>query len=90
MGWIEKEKTSPIDSLPVEGLFYLDGDRLAEVFDRDWTKGQKLPLIAFPSGEEFEIWPSSDPETIGIVHLFGLHRVVKKERALYSKRRPVE
>jgi hypothetical protein len=71
MGWIEKDKPSPLDDQPIEGLFWLDGDVMARFVNRDWTKGYKLPLIAFPSGEEFEIWPSSNPEIIGIVHLFG-------------------
>ena len=71
MGWIEKDKPSPLDNQPIEGLFFLDGDAMARFVNRDWTEGYKLPLIAFPSGKEYELWPSGNPDTVATVHLFG-------------------
>lgn len=71
MGWTKKEQPTPFDDLPLAGLFFLDGDQLARLFQRDWTAGEKLPMVAFPSGEEFQLWESGDPERGGIVHVFG-------------------
>ena len=71
MGWTEKDKPTPFDERPIEGLFFLDGDLLARLFERDWTVNQKYPMIAFPSGVERELWESSSPDAGGIVHLFG-------------------
>lgn len=71
MGWSKKEEPTPFDGLPLSGLFFLDGDILARLWGRDWTVGEKFPMIAFPSGEEFQIWESSNPERGGIVHIFG-------------------
>ena len=70
MGWIEKGQSAPFEHQPIDGLFFFDGDLLAKRFGTDWTKGQKYPMIEFPSGEQFELWSSSDP-TNAIVHLFG-------------------
>lgn len=71
MGWIEKGQPTPFDEQPIEGLFFLDGDALARLYQRDWTSGQKYPMIAFPSGEECTLWESSNPDAGGIVHVFG-------------------
>ena len=71
MSWYEKEKPTPFDSQPIEGLFYLDGDILAAEMRAGWVVGQKFPLVAFPSGHMAEIWETSDPQRLGIVHLFG-------------------
>ena len=71
MGWSKKEEPTPFDGMPLSGLFFLDGDILAKLWGRDWTAGEKFPMIAFPSGEEFQIWESSNPERGGIVHIFG-------------------
>ncbi|WP_238626084.1 DUF2958 domain-containing protein [Aggregatilinea lenta] len=71
MAWFKKEEPTPFDELPLAGLFFLDGDVLAKLWGRDWTAGEKYPMIAFPSGEEFELWASGNPEKGGIVHIFG-------------------
>jgi len=71
MGWSKKEEPTPFDGIPLSGLFFLDGDILARLWGRNWTAGEKFPMIAFPSGEEFQIWESSNPERGGIVHIFG-------------------
>jgi len=72
MSWIEKATPTPFDAQPFSGLFYLDGDVLGRRFKHPWADGYKLAMIAFPSGEEREIWPTSDPAQYGaVVHLFG-------------------
>ena len=71
MTWVEKHHPTPFDNQPIEGFFYLDGDALARLFERDWTAGQKYAMLAFPSGEEYALWESSHPEKLGILHLFG-------------------
>jgi hypothetical protein len=71
MSWVEKGTPTSFDAQPPQGFFYLDGDILARIVGRDWTAGQKFPMIEFPSGEEFELWESSNPNAGGIVHLFG-------------------
>src|SRR5688572_26626524 len=70
MGWTEKQHPTSFDTLPIHGLIFLDGDVFARVYGRDWTKGQKYPLITFPSGIERELWESR-PEQEAIVHFFG-------------------
>jgi hypothetical protein len=71
MSWTEKRKPTPFDNKPIEGLQFLDGDILAQLFGRDWTKGQKYPVIVFPSGQQCDIWESGDPNNAGVLHLFG-------------------
>ncbi len=71
MSWVEKGSPTPFDQQPPQGFFYLDGDILAQIVHRDWTAGQKFPMIVFPSGQEFALWESSDPDAGGIVHIFG-------------------
>ncbi len=71
MTWIEKAQPTPLDDKPIEGLWFLDGDQLARRLAQDWTRGQKYPLIVFPSKLECDIWPAGNPEAIAIVHLFG-------------------
>lgn len=70
MSWFSKEQPTPFDNLPIEGLFFLDGDLLTHRIPQPYTKGEKFPMIAFPSGIHCELWVSSDPKG-GIVHLFG-------------------
>lgn len=64
MGWSEKYEPTPFDNLPLEGLFFLYGDLLA-------ARGEKYPMICFPSGSECDLWETSDPKRIGVVHIFG-------------------
>jgi len=83
MSWIEKQDSSSLDKLPIEGLFYLDGDILARIlalkysgvavpfFNPEWLKNQKMPQVEFPSGETFDIWETSDPQSGGIIHIYG-------------------
>jgi len=71
MGWIPKERPTAFDHQLIPGLFFLDGDILAQRIRRNWTAGQKYPMIAFPSGQQFEMWETSIPDAAGIVHIFG-------------------
>ncbi len=71
MAWTEKEKPTPFDAQPIRGLYFLDGDVVARRIGRDWTAGQKYPMVAFPSGVECMLWESSDPDQVGIVHIYG-------------------
>lgn len=83
MSWIEKERTTAFESLPIEGLLFLDGDvvgsTLAEEYRNgrapsvrsDEFKGLKLALVEFPSRELFPIWEASNVKFGGIVHIFG-------------------
>jgi hypothetical protein len=70
MTWYAKEKTTPFDTLPLDGLLFLDGDMLAQVYLQEWLKGQKYPLIEFPSGFMAPLQESSDPAN-PLIHLFG-------------------
>jgi hypothetical protein len=71
MSWTEKRKPSSFDNKPIEGLQFLDGDILAAMVGRSWTKGQKYPVVVFPSGQQCDIWESGNPDNMGILHLFG-------------------
>ena len=68
MAWLEKTETNSFENDPIEGLFFLHGSLIAAVVGRDWTIDQKYPLIAFPSGLEFDLWEGSKSP---IIHLFG-------------------
>lgn len=71
MSWVEKGAPTPFDGQPIQGLFYLDGDVLARRVGKDWTAGQKYPMVAFPSGVECLLWEPGEPEQLGVVHIFG-------------------
>jgi hypothetical protein len=73
MTWTEKYQPTPFDDLPspLYGLCYLDGDVLARVFQRDWTKGEKFPLVVFPSGVECPLFETSNPLSLALVGVFG-------------------
>jgi hypothetical protein len=72
MSWYNKEHPSPFDNARFEGLVFIDGDIVARRIQQDWTKGEKAPMILFPSRVICEIWESGHPERDGcIVHLFG-------------------
>ena len=70
MSWVSKEQSTRFDTTPISGVFFLDGDLFAKKLLIDFTQGEKMPMIAFPSGVACELWESSDPQN-GIVHLFG-------------------
>jgi hypothetical protein len=68
MSWIEKDQSFSFEHQPIEGLFIVDGDAVAREVGLDWTKGQKYPRVAFPSGLKFDLWEGRDSP---IVHLDG-------------------
>jgi hypothetical protein len=83
MAWVEKEHQTAFEQMeiPLQGLFFWDGDLMAQVFHRDWTKGMKYAMLSFPSGREFSAWESGKAESGAIVHLFG-----EMDLPLYSTR----
>ncbi len=80
MSWVEKNQRTSFDNVPIDGLYYLSGDLLAQLFaghhgfpffNPEWLKGQKMPQVQFPSGQSFDIWETSVPQAGGIIHIFG-------------------
>lgn len=65
MPWHSKEQPTPFDATPVRGLWFLDGDQLAQTLHQERLRGQAYPLLTLPSGLERELTPSDH------VHLFG-------------------
>lgn len=70
MPWFSKEQPTPFDAQPIEGMKYLHGDVLARRYKAEWVRGNKYPLITFPSGLERET-RASVPSGDVFVHLFG-------------------
>lgn len=65
MAWYTKETQTPFDHpdfATIDGLFFLIGG-----LHREGLEGMKQPMVAFPSGEVYEIWNADNPQ----VHLFG-------------------
>ena len=71
MSRYEKQQPTPFDKKPLEGLYFLDGDRLTCLYRGGWTTGLKYPLIVFPSGRGLPLWTAREKGQIGLVHLFG-------------------
>lgn len=71
MSWYHKESQTPFDTIPIDGLLFLDGDLIASVVHREWSKGMKYPMVEFPSGTAFELWEGGKTAQSGILHLFG-------------------
>jgi hypothetical protein len=89
MSWYSKEKPTPFDNLPIDGLLFLDGDFFASVLLREWTKGKKYPAIEFPSGFIAHIRESSDPQNL-VIQLFGelefLYRQSRNDAFAYASK----
>ena len=83
MTWIEKDRPTSFDDVPIHGLHFLDGDIFAQFlalkyeavetpfFNPAWLERQKRPQVEFPSGLSLDIGETSQPERGGIVHVFG-------------------
>jgi hypothetical protein len=69
--WVERDKSLPFDSMPIEGMQNLDGNQIAEKYSVDWTRDKKSPLITFPSGVEREIILHGEENAEPHVYLFG-------------------
>jgi hypothetical protein len=78
MTWYRKEDPTTFDKSEIPGLFFLDGDILAEVYKASSVKGQKSPTVEFPSGKNFDIWEGIQSP---IIHIFG-----EMDLRLYSTR----
>lgn len=72
MSWSRKEQLSPFDNQTLEGLYFLSGDVLFEVYKQEWLKGQKYPMIAYQSGLKRELQASQELGRAGHVHIFGV------------------
>jgi hypothetical protein len=68
MSWIENNRSASFEHTPIEGLYFLSGNQLANETKADWVRGQKYPRIAFPSGVHCDLWEGRDSP---IVHIFG-------------------
>ena len=83
MGWTAKDQPTPFDNQPIDGLFLLNGDVVARAYldflasngidvtgKKVGTEGYKMPRIAFPSGETFQLFEGRDSAKPN-VHIFG-------------------
>ena len=68
MPWYSKEAPLPTDQQPIAGLQYLDGDLMGRQYRQAWMRGQKYPVIHFPSDMTRELIPQDQDVQ---VHLFG-------------------
>jgi Protein of unknown function (DUF2958) len=57
MAWMHKEHLTRFEQadLPLHGLFFADGDIVAQRTQSEWTKGMKSPLVMFPSNLAFPL-----------------------------------
>ncbi len=81
MSWREKSDPTDFESLPIEGLFFLDSEAVFNQLGAYWVAGLKYPLIEFPSGLQCQLWETSDTIKGAIVHIFG-----EMDLPLYSTR----
>ncbi len=68
MSWENKEHKYSFEDKPIQGLHLLDGDMLAKAINAPYVKGQKFPVVEFPSGTECEIW---EGRRSPIIHIYG-------------------
>lgn len=61
MPWCSKETETTFDRYPIEGLFFLNGDVVAEVMGYHLLEGMKSAQIQFPSGLERSVWGVNFP-----------------------------
>ncbi|MHB8629596.1 MAG: hypothetical protein ACYDBJ_24245 [Aggregatilineales bacterium] len=68
MGWIEKERPTPFDTQPIDGLFFVDGNYQDRTRHTPWSQGKKRPTIVFPSGAHCDLsgHPEPDNATVDI------------------------
>lgn len=74
MTWTEKEKPTPFDNLPIHGLFFLDGDAIANTREPDlpldwaeWARGLKYPVVLFPHAEA-SLFTDENGQVLVIIH----------------------
>lgn len=61
MPWYEKNRPTPFDNIPIDGLYFLDGDLHNRRFPSANVADKKLPRIGFPSGLSRSLSPGTDP-----------------------------
>lgn len=71
MSWHSKETQPPFDHREIHGLHYLDGDLMARLYGAAFLKGQKYPVVLFPSGYLADAWETGRDEQGATLHLFG-------------------
>ena len=85
MPWQEKAQPTALDSTPIPGLYFLIGDLLAQHYQQDWTKGQKYPLIHYPSGLQRELdVGTAGGETVSVFGALKLPRQASRDEAFQS------
>jgi hypothetical protein len=67
MGWYSKEQPTPFDALQIGGLCFQYGNAVSRKYGYDWCKGEKLPIIALPSGT----FPLHYTQQYGVVAKLG-------------------
>lgn len=72
MPWYSKEQPTPFDNSPLEGLSFLNGDILSQLYHQEWIAGKKYPLISFPSGLSREVWESAQQRDEASVQILGV------------------
>lgn len=81
MPWVSKERPTAFEEEPIEGLYFLLGDVLAQAYRQDWLRGKKYPTIVYPSGVTREVEKAPETGRDGSVHLYGhLHLPLEIER----------
>lgn len=75
MPWHERNQQGPFETVPIRGLFYLDGNLLARRYHQEWVSQKKYPVIAFPSGLQRELWDNADGG--GILNIFGAFELTR-------------
>ena len=78
MPWYSKEQPTPFDSQPIPGMTNLHGDLMARRYNQEWLRGQKYPIIHFPSELERELVEAQDEQGQPILHVFGAMRLPRR------------
>jgi hypothetical protein len=78
MSWHSKETRLPFDQTPIEGFQYLHGDLMAERYKQERLRGQKYPIIHFPSQLDRELTPSVEKNPEPLIHIFGAMHLSRK------------
>lgn len=86
MPWIEKGLPAPFDTVPMTGQMDLLGDNLSATYSVEHPRGNKYPVIHFPSGLIRELHTTEDDPAEAMLHVFGgLYVPLKSSRnAAYS------
>jgi hypothetical protein len=71
MAWHNKETPLSFDQNPIQGFQYLHGDLMARRYSQERLRGQKYPIIHFPSFLDRELAESDDKNAEPLIHIFG-------------------